>query len=325
MTFSYLRRIQCATLALALSSAQTLFAQSSALSKLDLPDSPSFSSSQQPTSQTPAQTQTPQKDQTSTPPPQNETEEQRKLREQREEAEREVKTEEKQRLGGVMPQFNVVMNGQGVALTAKQKWDLSFHTIIDPYTIGLAAVIGGGYGELTDDHTGYGHGPAGYFKRTAASYADNVIGNVVGNAMLPILLKQDPRYFRKGTGSVKSRIFYSAMTTFICHSDKGKLQFNTSNVLGNFIAGGISNAYYPEDERGFGLTMSNASVVTLEGMLGAQILEFSPDFTAYVHRRREHHRQVLAAQAAAAAAAKNPPPAPNVVYPTAPPPPPPQD
>jgi hypothetical protein len=161
-----------------------------------LPDAPSFSTSQQPA------------------PQQQETEEQRKAREQREEAEREVKAQEKQRVGGVMPEFNVVMNGQAVPLTAKQKFDLSYHTIIDPYTIALAVVFGGGLGELEDSHTGYGHGPSGLFERIGASYLDNIDGNLIGNAILPVLLHQDPRYFRKGQGSIKSRIIYSALTTF---------------------------------------------------------------------------------------------------------------
>ena len=171
------------------------------------------------------------------------------------------------------------MNGQGVALTPKQKFDLSFHTIIDPYTFALAILFGGGLGELEDSHTGYGHGPAGLGKRIGASYADNVDGNLIGNALLPVILKQDPRYFRKGTGSIKSRIIYSALTTVICHSDSGKSEFNTSNVLGNFISGAISNVYYPSSERGVGLTIDNALLVTLEGAIGAQLLEFSPDVT----------------------------------------------
>ena len=90
------------------------------------------------------------------------------------------------------------------------------------------------------------------------------------------------------------------MTTFICRGDNGKRQFNTSNVLGNFIAGGISNAYYPSDERGVGLTIENATAVTLEGMLGAQLLEFSPDLTNYIHRRRQAARDRKAAALAGA-------------------------
>jgi hypothetical protein len=252
--------------------------------------------------------------QTTTPPPANETDAQRKAREQREESEREVRTQKKQRAGGVMPLFNVVISGQTVPLSPKQKFDLSFHTIIDPYTIGLAVVLGGGFGELDDSHPGYHHGPSGLAKRIGASYADNVDGNLIGNALLPTILHQDPRYYRKGSGSIKSRIVYSALTTFICYGDNGKKQFNTSNVLGNFISGAISNAYYPSDERGAELTIQNGFTVTLEGMVGAQLLEFSPDFNNYLRRR---HQRKLDAQAAASGhtTPATPPP---------PPPPPPQ-
>jgi hypothetical protein len=256
--------------------------------------------------------------QTTTPPPANETDAQRKAREQREEADREVRTQKKQRAGGVLPLFNVVISGQTVPLTPKQKFDLSFHTIIDPYTFGLAVVFGGGLGELEDSHTGYGHGPSGLFKRIGASYADNAIGNVIGNATLPVLLHQDPRYYRKGTGSVKSRIIYSALTTFICFGDNGKKQFNTSNVAGNFISGAISNAYYPSDERGLALTLENGSLVTAEGMLGAQLLEFSPDFSQYMQRRRQRKLAAKAAAAGTAQPAPTPPVPPQPPTPTPP-------
>jgi hypothetical protein len=274
--------------------------QATEAASLSLPDAPSALQQQ-------AATPAPQ----TAAPPANETEAQRKERERRE-GEEAVKAEEKQRAGGVLPLFNVVISGETVPLTPKQKFDISFHTITDPYTIGLAVVFGGGLGELEDSHTGYGHGPEGLFKRIGASYADNAIGNVIGNAALPSVLHQDPRYYRKGTGSVKSRMLYSALTTFICLGDNGHRQFNTSNVLGNYISGAISNAYYPSNERGIGLTLENGSLVTAEGMLGAQLLEFSPDFSQYMQRRRQRK---LAAKAAAAGQS-NPAPAP-----TAPPPP----
>ena len=307
MNLSQFRPSSWAFVLIACVACRPCFAQASAASTASelpefaaaaLPDAPSSSSSSQQTSGTPAQP-TPQ----ATPNPANETEAQRKARERYTEAEREVKAQEKQRAVGVLPLFNVVLNGQAVPLTPAQKFDLSFHTIIDPYTIGLAVVVGGGFGELTDSHTGYGHGPAGFFKRVGASYLDNVDGNLIGNALLPTILHQDPRYYRKGSGSVKSRIIYSALTTFICHGDNGRLQFNTSNVAGNFIAGAISNAYYPADERGVGLTLENGLVVTLEGMAGAQLLEFSPDLSAYLRRRRERHRQQKENQAAPASTA----------------------
>jgi len=203
-----------------------------------------------------------------------------------EEAERELKTEEKQRLLGVMPQFQVVMGGKAVPLTAGEKWRLALHSAIDPFYIGWAFVISGGLGEAEDNHTGFGWGPAGYFKRVGAGYADNVNGAIIGNALLPSILHQDPRYFRKGTGPIKKRFIYAALSTVICHGDNGKNQFNTSNVLGNFISGAISNAYYPANERGVGLTLENGADVTLFGALGGQLLEFGPDLVRLMHRNK---------------------------------------
>ncbi|MDE3105787.1 MAG: hypothetical protein KGK08_11475 [Acidobacteriota bacterium] len=202
-------------------------------------------------------------------------------------AERELKEEEKQRLLGVMPQFQVVMNGQAAPLSAGQKFRLALHSAVDPFYIGWAFVIGGGEGELADDHPGFGWGAPGYFKRVGANYADNVNGALIGNALLPALLHQDPRYFRKGTGSFKSRFAHAALSTVICKGDNGKTQVNVSNVLGNYISGAISNAYYPADERGVLLTLENGTSVTLFGALGGQLLEFGPDISRLLAR---HHK-----------------------------------
>jgi len=205
---------------------------------------------------------------------------------QHDEAERELKVQEKQRLLGVMPQFQVVMGGKAVALTPGEKWRLALHSAIDPFYIGWAFVIGGGWGEIEDSNQGYGWGDAGYFKRVGANYADNVNGAIIGNALLPSILHQDPRYFRLGTGSFKKRFIHAALSTVICHGDNGKNQPNVSNVLGNYISGAISNAYYPADQRGLSLTLENGTSVTLFGALGGQILEFGPDLARLVKRHK---------------------------------------
>jgi hypothetical protein len=221
--------------------------------------------------------------------------------EEHEKSEEQLKLEEQQRLLAVVPNFNVVLNGQALPLTGAQKWNLAFHGILDPFYVGWSFVIGGGFSELIDSNSGYGWGPPGYFKRVGASYADNVNGTLIGNALLPQLLHQDPRYFRKGTGSVKSRMWTAAVSTFVCRGDNGKKQFNTSNVLGNYISGAISNAYYPADQRGVALTLENGTDVTLFGALGGQFYEFAPDLIRIVF-----HRHSAAASSTPAVASTRP-------------------
>ena len=207
-------------------------------------------------------------------------------RQQHDKAERELKLEEQQHLLGVVPNFNVVLNGQALPINGRQKWDLALHEAVNPFYFGWAFVVGGGYSELVDSNSGYGWGPSGYFKRVGANYADNVNGELIGNALLPQLLHQDPRYFRKGTGSIKGRIWVAALSTVECRGDNGKTQFNVSNVLGNYISGAISNAYYPASQRGVALTLENGSEVTLFGALGGQFYEFAPDIIRILFKRQ---------------------------------------
>lgn len=206
--------------------------------------------------------------------------------EQRQQAEKDLKAEEKQRLLGIMPQFQTVIGGKAVPLTPKQKWSLASHTAIDPFYIGYAFIVGGGFSEIDDSHQGYHWGASGYFKRVGANYADNIDGALIGNGLLPILLHQDPRYFRAGTGSFGHRFLHAALSTVVCHGDNGHNQANVSNILGNFISGAISNAYYPADERGMSLTIQNGLEVTALGAIGGQLLEFGPDINRLLHR---HH------------------------------------
>ncbi|MGP8260962.1 MAG: hypothetical protein ACLQM6_13520 [Acidobacteriaceae bacterium] len=205
---------------------------------------------------------------------------------QHDKAERELKQEEQQRLLGVVPNFSVVLNGQALPLTGKQKWNLALHGVVDPFYFVWSFVYGGGESELSGSNSGYGWGAAGYFKRVGANYADNVNGALIGNALLPQLLHQDPRYFRMGTGPVKSRIWNAALSTVVCRGDNGKKQFNISNVLGNYISGAISNAYYPADQRGFGQTMETGTEVTLFGALGGQMYEFAPDIIRIIFKKK---------------------------------------
>jgi hypothetical protein len=175
-------------------------------------------------------------------------------------AEEQVKEEEKQRVLAVIPNFYVSYIPNAAPLNAKQKFSLAWKTVIDPFTF---VVVAGAAGvEQAQNHfAGYGQGTQGYAKRFGAGYADTVAGTFVGAAILPALLRQDPRYFYKGTGSTASRFAYAVSNAFICKGDNARWQPNYSNVLGNLAAGGLSNLYYPEQDRnGAELTLENAAI-----------------------------------------------------------------
>ncbi len=215
-----------------------------------------------------------------------------------------LKREEKQRAFGVMPMFQSVGRSDNIPpLSPKQKFQLMLKSSTDPFIFAQAAVLSG-IGQARDTNSGtktvtnpdgttsrvrygFGQGAAGYFKRFGSSYADTADGNFWGNAVLPVLLKEDPRYFRMGTGSFTKRFLYSASTSVWCRRDNGKWGPNYANVAGNFIAGGISNLYYPDEDAGVEKTVIGAMTVTAEGVIGAELIEFLPDIEH--HFLKKHH------------------------------------
>lgn len=173
-------------------------------------------------------------------------------------AEAEVKEEEKQRVLGFIPNFYVSYVPNPMPLTSKQKFQLAWKTSVDPVTFGIVAGIAG-IEQAENVYSGYGQGAQGYGYRFGAAYGDVVAGTFIGSAILPSLLKQDPRYIYKGTGSRHSRLMYAIANSVICKGDNGHWQPNYSNILGSLAAGGISNLYYPSSDRnGVALTFENA-------------------------------------------------------------------
>lgn len=198
---------------------------------------------------------------------------------QKAKAQEQLKAQEKQRVLGVLPSFNVSYVSNAVSLTAGQKLELAFRSAVDPVTFAAAFLVAG-YHEALDDDTGFGWGIEGYGKRSGAAYLDAFDGTMIGNGLLPVLLHQDPRYFRLGHGSTTHRLLYAAATSVICKHDKtGKWEPNYSNVAGNIISGAISNLYYPSQNSGVGQTITNGFTVTAEGTVGAVFQEFWPDIS----------------------------------------------
>jgi hypothetical protein len=189
-------------------------------------------------------------------------------------AEDQMHFEEKQRVLGVFPNFYASYVWNAAPLSAGQKFRLASRTLIDPVTIAIPAIIAGV--ELDeDDFNGYGQGTKGYAKRFGAAYADGFTSTMIGEAILPSLLHQDPRYFYKGTGSIRSRALYAIATVVICKGDNGHWQPNYSNVLGNLASAGISNLYYPSaDESRVRLMIDNWLVGTASGAISSLFQEF---------------------------------------------------
>ena len=183
-----------------------------------------------------------------------------------------VKIEEKQRVLGIIPNFYVVYDHDAVPLTAKLKFRLALKTSFDPVTITGIAVVAGI--KQAGDTPNYVQGAKGYGERFGAIAGDGLSDIMIGGAILPSLLHQDPRYFYQGTGTKKSRALHALSSAFICKGDNGQLQPNYSTIGGDLASAALANAYYPASNRGAGLMFGNFLLGTGERMLGNLVQEF---------------------------------------------------
>ena len=182
-----------------------------------------------------------------------------------------VRIEEKQRVLGFIPNYLVVYDRDPAPLTPKMKFMLAVKVSVDPVTfVGVATLSAA---NQAADRPNYQQGLRGYGQRFGSLYADGFTDLMIGGALLPIALHQDPRFFYQG-GTTRSRIIHALMSPFVCRSDDGRRQPNFSSIGGDLISTAIAETYYPESNRGPGAFAGTFLVNTGERMISAIAQEF---------------------------------------------------
>ena len=180
------------------------------------------------------------------------------------------------RILGIVPNYRTSASLHPYApISDKEKIKIGLQDSFDRGTIALAAIFGG-FGQLTNANPAFGQGVAGYARYWSTSYADYVIGDMLTESAFPILLHQDPRYFRKGEGTAMSRLGYAVSRIVVTQNDSGKAGFNYSEILGNSTAVAISNSYYSDNRDAKDATVKLTSQLAVDA--AANVLkEFWPD------------------------------------------------
>jgi hypothetical protein len=204
---------------------------------------------------------------------------------------REQESKESKRILWIVPNYRTfpsLVNYE--PLTPSQKFKLATQDSFDRGTVALAALFAG-EAQLTNSNRSFGQGVAGYSRYFGTAYGDLVIGNYMSEAVFPSLLHQDPRYFRRGTGSGLSRLGYAMSRIFRTQRDSGGTQFNFSEIAGNSAAVAISNAYYA-DNRTARDGISKLGMQLGVDMTGNILKEFWPDLRRKFGRK--HHPEAEA-------------------------------
>ena len=184
-----------------------------------------------------------------------------------------VRLAEKQRVFGIIPNFYVAYDSKNaVPLSTKLKFQLAMKVSMDPVTIAGAAAFAGI--QQAGGRPDYVQGAKGYGQRFGAAAAGGFSDILIGGAVLPSLLHQDPRYFYQGTGTTSSRLRHALSSPFIARGDNGRAQINFSSLGGDLASSALAETYYPESNRGPGLVFGNFAIGTGERMLSAVLQEF---------------------------------------------------
>jgi hypothetical protein len=182
----------------------------------------------------------------------------------------EFKEVEQQRAFGFIPNYYVAYDPNAAALTSKMKFKLALKVSTDPVTGAGVALISASRQAANTPHYGQGWGP--YGERFGSTAADGFSDIMIGGAILPSLLHQDPRYFFQGEGSTGSRLRHAVLSAFIARGDNGKWQPNYSTIGGDLASSALSNLYYPQSNRGPGLMFGNFAIGTAE-RIGANVAQ----------------------------------------------------
>lgn len=191
------------------------------------------------------------------------------------------------RLFGVLPNYRTA-NGSAPyePISAKQKFTIATKDSFD-YPVLFTTAFFAGYSQLTGSgNSVYGQGVKGFAYRYGINYVDQVVGNYFPEAIIPVLFRTDPRYFRKGTGSVASRAWYALDRIFVCKNNHGNMTFNVNEWVGNPVAALAASSYHPH-QRTTGDIASEAGSFILSDAIGQELKEFWPDVKHHFTKKHD--------------------------------------
>lgn len=178
----------------------------------------------------------------------------------------------------LVPAFQVAYAKQFKQQTPREKFDEWLKGTYDPRGLGLYAAESATLEySHSDGYCGYGKGWGGYGKCFGSSELDANISSFFGDFLFPVLMHQDPRYFRLGEGSFGRRMWYAISRVFITHADSGRWVFNSSALSGTAVAAAASNLYFPRQDRGFSPSLDRVGLDLGDTAAFNVAAEFWPD------------------------------------------------
>ncbi len=188
---------------------------------------------------------------------------------------------------GVLPNYRTAESATPFsAITTKQKLTLAWKDSANGPSYVMGALFSS-LSQLNNTNPSFGQGLKGYGHRYITALADQDVGNMLTEGILPSLLHEDPRFFRKGTGGGWNRAGYAASRVLVTRTDKGTWRFNTSEFLGNGMVAAVGNLYYPDARSGPDTALRMFSQIGTDAISNV-LKEFWPDVKRKWQARNKH-------------------------------------
>jgi hypothetical protein len=190
------------------------------------------------------------------------------------------------RILGIIPNFRAVsVNAKLPPESVKEKFIGATQDSFD-YSSFIYAGMLAGVAQAENSYPEFHQGAAGYARYYWHTFADQANENYWVEFILPVPLHQDPRYYTLGSGGIFKRTVYSFSRILITRTDSGSNTFNASEIVGAGAAAGISDLYYPSQERTWTKTGQRWLInVSLDG--GTFIFkEFWPDINSAIFHQK---------------------------------------
>jgi len=181
------------------------------------------------------------------------------------------------RILGIIPNFRAISTDVKLPpQTVKDKFMDATQDSFDYSSILLPGLLAA-YSMGTNATPEFHQGAAGYARYFWHAAVDQTSENYMVEFVVPVITREDTRYYTLGRGGFMKRTGYALSRAVITRSDSGKEEFNISEVVGAGAAAGLSSLYYPTRERSFANTGSEWGLDVGIDAASYVVREFWPD------------------------------------------------
>jgi hypothetical protein len=152
------------------------------------------------------------------------------------------------------------------------------------------AVLSAGWGQLTDGSPDYGSDSAAFGERLGAALVRQASFRFFSSSLFPAIDGEDPRYYRKAGGSIRSRAIWAAERMLIAQRDSGDQSVNFSLIVGHLAASELTMAWYPRVSAHQSVALETWGTSLAGAVVNNMFLEFWPDVVNRWRRHRERRQ-----------------------------------